>query len=99
MKSNNVKKVMDTGLIENGHVQGQESAFADWRMRRLRENDSNNSWPRAIWHAFAADQVLQRRHQVTAAEMRALERFAVHGDALSKQDYIFILTEVRALHR
>ena len=96
MKSSKVKIPFRTDRIKNSRVRGQESAEEDLCTDPARKNNSHNSWSRTIWDSFTSDRALRRQHHVTSAEMHALERVAMCGKVLSKQDYIFILTQIRA---
>jgi hypothetical protein len=52
-------------------------------------------WCRSVWESFQSDDALRREHQITDAEMKALERVSMLGQVMSKEDYLFILGVVR----
>jgi hypothetical protein len=52
-------------------------------------------WCRSVWESFLADDDLRREHQISDAEMKALERVSMLGQVMSKQDYLFILGVMR----
>jgi hypothetical protein len=53
-------------------------------------------WSRSVWETFRSDDVLRREHHISDAEMKALERVSMLGNVMSKQDYLFILSIIRA---
>jgi len=57
------------------------------------------TWSGTVWESFSGDSELRDSHQITEAEMRALQRVSLMGKILSKQDYIFILNQVRSVKR
>ncbi len=47
------------------------------------------------WRQFAADRVLQARHDVTPAEMRVLKQVSTLGRVSSPRHFLFILNSIR----
>jgi hypothetical protein len=52
-------------------------------------------WCRSVWESFQTDEDLRRKHHITDAEMKALERVSMLGQVMSKPDYLFILAVMR----
>jgi hypothetical protein len=52
-------------------------------------------WCRSVWESFETDDDLRRKHQISDAEMKALERVSMLGQVMSKADYLFILSVIR----
>lgn len=61
-----------------------------------KEAHAPQTWTGTVWESFSGDQSLRKAHAITDAEMRALQRVSLLGKILSKQDYIFILNQVRS---
>jgi hypothetical protein len=53
-------------------------------------------WCRSVWESFETDDDLRRKHQISDAEMKALERVSMLGQVMSKADYLFILGVMRS---
>jgi hypothetical protein len=52
-------------------------------------------WCRSVWESFQTDDELRHEHQISDAEMKALERVSMLGQVMSKADYLFILGVMR----